>query len=62
MKLLSPEDLKALGISFRNPHRHTLERDGKFPKRVRLGDRRYAYVEEEIQNWLKGRAALREAT
>jgi predicted DNA-binding transcriptional regulator AlpA len=47
------------GIRFSNPYRLELERDGKFPKRVRLGDRRYAYVEDEIVDWLKQRVASR---
>jgi prophage regulatory protein len=51
---------KKKGINFSNPHRHELERRGDFPKRVRLGARKYGYIEDEIDAWLKARAALRE--
>jgi prophage regulatory protein len=62
MRIISPAELAGLkGISFSNPHRLELEARGKFPRRVKLGDRRYGYVEEEIDSWLKQRAALREA-
>ena len=61
MRIISPAELASLkGIRFSNPHRHTLEAQGKFPKRVKLGDRRYGHLEAELDNWLKERAALRE--
>ena len=40
-------------------HLAKLERDGKFPKRVRLGANSVGWVEEEIDAWLAERAAER---
>jgi predicted DNA-binding transcriptional regulator AlpA len=63
MKLISPEQLLTdKGISFSNPHRITLENQGKFPRRVRLGAKKYAYPESEIDLWIEQRAAMREAS
>jgi prophage regulatory protein len=62
MRIISPAELATLkGITFSNPHRLDLEAHGKFPKRVKLGERRYGYLENELDNWLKERAALRES-
>jgi hypothetical protein len=38
-----------------------VEAEGKFPKRIKLGARRYGYNESEIDAWLEQRAALRNA-
>jgi prophage regulatory protein len=62
MRVISPEKLaEDWGIDFTNPHRLELEAAGKFPKRVRIGARRYGYLVEELEAWLKSRAALRNA-
>jgi prophage regulatory protein len=42
-------------------HLAKLERDGKFPKRVKLGANSVGWVEEEIDAWLAERAAERAA-
>jgi prophage regulatory protein len=61
MRIIPPDQLEPLkGISFTNPYRLELEAQGKFPKRVKLGERKYGYIEEEIEAWLTARAALRE--
>jgi prophage regulatory protein len=62
MRILSPAELDSLkGIRFSNPHRIFLEGQAKFPKRVKLGERKYGYIEDEIDAWLNARAALRTA-
>lgn len=62
MKIIPPDQLEAeTGIRFSNPHRLELEQRGEFPRRVKLGARRYGYIDEEIYAWMKRRAALREA-
>jgi predicted DNA-binding transcriptional regulator AlpA len=62
MRIISLTELASLkGITFTNPYRLELEAQGKFPKRVKLGDRRFGYVEEELDTWLRQRAALRTA-
>ncbi len=35
-----------------------LEKQGKFPKRIRLGPRRVAWLEHEVHEWLKSRARV----
>jgi prophage regulatory protein len=42
-------------------HLARLERNGKFPKRVRLGANSVGWVEEEVDAWLAERAAERGA-
>ena len=37
-----------------------LEKQGKFPRRFRLGDKTVAWFEDEIDRWLDQRAARRE--
>jgi prophage regulatory protein len=63
MKMIPPERLLPdRGIGFSNVYRLALEAQGKFPKRVKLGARKYAYPETEIDRWLEQRAAMREAS
>ena len=59
-RLLSYDELKSLkGIPFSRTHLWRLERDGKFPKRVPLGDNSIAWVEEEIDGYIAERMARR---
>jgi predicted DNA-binding transcriptional regulator AlpA len=61
MRIISPSELGPLkGITFTNVWRLELERQGNFPKRVKLGLRRYGYLERELDQWLEQRAAGRE--
>jgi predicted DNA-binding transcriptional regulator AlpA len=63
MKMIPPDRLLPdKGISFSNVYRIALENQGKFPRRVKLGARKYAYPESEIDRWLEQRAAMREAS
>jgi prophage regulatory protein len=60
MKILSPAELITLkGIRFSNPYRLELEAEGKFPRRVKIGQRKFGYVEAEIDDWLRARIELR---
>ena len=59
-RLLTKAQVKQL-ITYSFAHTARLEADGKFPKRVRLGTGRVAYVENEIQDWIAGRIAERDA-
>jgi predicted DNA-binding transcriptional regulator AlpA len=38
-----------------------LERAGKFPHRIKVGDRRVGWLESELERWRKARAAQRGA-
>jgi prophage regulatory protein len=61
MRLLSLEDLKTQkGIRFSRVHTHRLVKAGRFPVPVKLGSRN-AWVESEIDEYLKGCVAERDA-
>jgi prophage regulatory protein len=60
-RLLTKAQVKQL-VTYSFAHTARLEADGKFPKRVRLGTGRVAYVENEIQDWIARRIAERDAT
>ena len=55
IKLLSKKQVKEL-VVLSYAHTARLEAEGKFPRRLRLGtyrSSRAAYVESEIQDWIK---------
>ncbi|HZC57323.1 MAG TPA: AlpA family phage regulatory protein [Xanthobacteraceae bacterium] len=61
MRIISYDGLRSeKGITFSKVWLWKLERDGKFPLRVRLGEKRYGWPVEEIDAWLESRAAARE--
>lgn len=60
-KLLTREDLAVRGIPFSNKHLLFLEREGRFPKRVRLGHSTVFWVADEIDAYVAGRLAARGA-
>jgi predicted DNA-binding transcriptional regulator AlpA len=53
-RLIQYKDLAGRGIRFTRRHLLTLENAGKFPKRVKVGDRGIGWVEYEIEEFLKG--------
>lgn len=58
--LVSRAGLKARGITFCNQHLIRLEREGRFPRRVRIGGQRVAWVLSELDEWLAQRLAERD--
>jgi prophage regulatory protein len=42
-------------IGYTPSHIWRLERDGKFPKKVRIGEAAVAYYEHEIEEWIRSR-------
>jgi prophage regulatory protein len=56
IKLLIFRDLKERGIPFSYRHLYTLEETGKFPKRVKIGEKRVGWIESEIDTWLEAKA------
>lgn len=60
MKLLSKKAVKEL-VTYSFAHTARLEAAGRFPKRVRLGTGRVAYVESEVHDWISARIAERDA-
>lgn len=60
MRLYDEAQCKDL-TKYSRVQRWRLERLGKFPKRVRLGERRIAWVANEIDAWIEERIAERDA-
>jgi predicted DNA-binding transcriptional regulator AlpA len=59
-KLLSPADLRELGIPYSRVHLDRLERDGLFPQRVRIGGGNFiAWLEDEVAAYVDALAAAR---
>ena len=50
-KLLKAKDVSEL-TSISRSHLHRLARDGKFPKPIRIGENRSAWLESEVQDWI----------
>lgn len=57
--LLSPRDLKARGISLSRSQLNELISRGFFPKPIKIGLRRNAWLEPEINAWVADRSAAR---
>ncbi|MGI9379109.1 MAG: helix-turn-helix transcriptional regulator [Methyloligellaceae bacterium] len=49
-------------VLYSDQHLGRLERAGKFPKRVKIGDNRTGYVKVEVDDWIKDRIERREKT
>jgi prophage regulatory protein len=53
MRLISYDDLKpAKGIRYSRTQLWRLERDGHFPKRIRIGVKHYAWIEDEVDRFI----------
>jgi prophage regulatory protein len=62
MKLLGIDKLRTVkGIAYSRAHIYRLIKAGKFIKPVHLGVGRIAFVEKEIDNWIRERVAERDA-
>ena len=62
-KLVSKKELKSVyGVPYSFAHIARLEIAGLFPKRVKLGACRVAWLSEEVQNWIDERVASRSTT
>ena len=60
-KLVSKKELKSIyGVPYCPAHIARLEVAGQFPKRVRLGACRVAWLAGEVQNWIDERVATRD--
>jgi predicted DNA-binding transcriptional regulator AlpA len=60
-RLLAYEDLRPRGITLSKLQLWRLERLDRFPKRVRISDNRFGWVENEVDNFLRERIAARDA-
>lgn len=59
MKLLSKHQVRER-VLYSPAHIARLEAEGRFPKRVRLGQGRVGWVESEIDEWLAAKIAERD--
>lgn len=51
MRLLSKRQVREI-VLYSPAHIDRLEKEGKFPKRVRLGPQRVGWIESEVLDWL----------
>jgi prophage regulatory protein len=59
-RLVSKKELKSVyGVPYSFAHIARLEAAGEFPRRVKLGACRVAWLAEEVQNWIDERVASR---
>ena len=61
MRILSKRQLKEL-VLYSPQHIARLEAAGKFPKRVKLGNNRVGWIEEEVLEWLQEKIDQRDKT
>lgn len=59
MKMLSKRQLKEL-VLYSPQHIARLEAAGSFPKRVKLGNNRVGWIEQEVLDWLQIRIDVRD--
>lgn len=60
-KLVSKKELRTVcGIPYTPQHIARLEAAGKFPKRVRLGANRVAWLLSEVDSWVSERISNRD--
>ncbi|PTE08221.1 helix-turn-helix transcriptional regulator [Mesorhizobium helmanticense] len=52
-RLMAPKDA-AIATSLSRPLLSLMAAEGKFPKPVQLGERRIAYVRQEVEAWIDG--------
>ena len=50
-KLLKAQQVAEL-TSISRSHLHRLARDGKFPKPIKIGENRSAWLESDVQEWI----------
>jgi len=60
MRLIAPDALPSKGVTFERSWLYRLIRAGKFPKPIKLGERRIAFLEDEVDAWLAARVAERD--
>lgn len=58
MRLLSKRQVRER-VLYSFAHIDRLEKAGEFPQRVKLGNNRVGWLEEEIDNWLQQRIDAR---
>jgi prophage regulatory protein len=59
MKLLSKTQVRDM-VLYSPAHIARLEADGRFPKRVKIGNGRVGWVDREVEDWILARIAERD--
>jgi prophage regulatory protein len=60
-QIVSKKELRTVcGIPYSPQHIARLEAAGQFPKRIRLGQNRVAWLLSEVEEWLNERIAKRD--
>ena len=57
-KLLMLSQVREI-VPYSASHIWRLERSGQFPRRIRLGGNRVAWLQSEVNSWVDGKIALR---
>lgn len=57
LRLMTLKEVRAL-VPYTPQHIYRLERSGKFPRRLRVGENRVAWRRAEIEAWLASRAVV----
>ena len=60
-RLLDAGDLRTLGVNYSRVHLHRLIQAGKFPRPVKLGENRNAWIADEVHAWIDARIRERDA-
>ncbi len=60
-RIISSRELREM-VSYSNMQVWRMERDGRFPKRIKLGPGRVGWSLREVQDWIADRKAEREAS
>ena len=58
-RIIGWSELKAI-VPYTRQHIHQLERNGHFPRRVRIGANRIGWLVSEIETWLAQRVDARD--
>ncbi len=60
-RLVTKKELRSLfGVPYSFAHIARLEAAGQFPRRIRLGACRVAWLSDEVQSWIDERVATRD--
>ena len=63
LKLVTKKELRSVyGVPYSPQHIARLEVAGKFPKRIRLGQCRVAWLAGDIERWIQSKLAVSEDT
>jgi len=58
-RLLTYDELRDHGVPYTRQHLDNLERAGKFPKRVAIGEFRIGWVEQEVDDYIEAKISAR---